>query len=331
MKSSQQKILLFLFIAALILLAANILVELTLRKNKSSGEFSVNSKDLQTRFESTLKSFGLETEWLKKKTVKDEKSDRNYPLYKITIPNDLSIPEVLLEIYNEFRKDSLVIESEEKRAGGKSILTLKENNIPRLSAEFNYAKNIKRERGALAFIIKNIEMDNIDDSLLIETADKFNVLVTPSEENLNYLPFIIESRKSYSVIISDEINEANYKLDASYSFLRISNVIKALSVDYANASFFVFDDNFDFYKSDMFKYFNTELEKRGIKLYKLSDFNLFEDKESLSEDFNRLIKDLRKEELKILVLSKNDYLRLKPEISLYKKAGVRIINIAEIK
>jgi hypothetical protein len=113
--------------------------------------------------------------------------------------------------------------------------------------------------------------------------------------------------------------------------LRISNVIKALSVDYANASFFVIDDNFDFYKSDKFKYFNTELEKRGIKLYKLSDFILFEDNESLSEDFNRLIKDLRKGEIKTLVLSKNDYLRLKPEISLYKKAGVRIINIAEIK
>jgi hypothetical protein len=320
-----------LFIAALILLTANILVELTLNKNKSNGEFSVNSEDLQTRFESTLKSFGLETEWFKKKTVIDEKSDRNYLLYKITIPNDLSIPEVLLEIYNEFRKDSLVIESNEKRAGGKSILTLKENNLPRLSAEFNYGKNVKRERGFLAFIIKNIELDNVDDSLLIETADKFNVLVTPSKENHIYLPFIAEHRKSYSVIISNEINEANYKLDASYSLLRISNVIKALSVDYANASFFVIDDNFDFYKSDKFKYFRTELEKRRIKLYKLSDFNLFEDKESLSESFTSLLKDLRKGELKILVLSKNDYLQLKPEISLYKKSGVQIINTSEIK
>ena len=330
MKSFQQKILWLLFIAALILLTANILIELTLKKNKSSGEFSVNSKDLQTRFESTLKSFGLETEWIKKNTIKDGKSDRTYPSYNVAIPNDLSIPEVLLEIYNEFRKDSLVIESDEKRAGGKSILTLKENNLARLSAEFNYGKNIKRERGALAFIIKNIEMDNIDDSLLVETADKFNVLFTPSEENLNYLPFIVENRKSYSVIIGDEINEANYKLDASYSLLRISNVIKALSVDYANASFFVIDDNFDFYNSDKFKYFNRELEKRGIMLYKLSDFILLEGKESLFENFNRLIKNLRKGELKILVLSKNEYLQLKPEISLYKKAGLQIINISEI-
>jgi len=112
--------------------------------------------------------------------------------------------------------------------------------------------------------------------------------------------------------------------------LRISNVIKALSVDFANASFFIIDENFDFYNSDKFKYFNTELEKRGINLYKLSDFILFDNKGSISENFNRLVKDLRKGELKILVLSKNDYLQLKPEISLYKKAGVRIINISEI-
>jgi hypothetical protein len=302
-----------------------------MKNNRSSGEFSLNSKDLQTRFESTLKSFGFETAWIKKKTIKDGKSDRTYPLYKITLPNDLSIPEVLLEIYSEFRKDSLVIESEEKSAGGKSILTLKENNLARLSAEFNYDKNLKRERGSLAFIIKNIELGNINDSLLVEAADKFNVLFTPSEENLSYLPFIVENRKSYSVIIGDEINEANYKLDASYSLLRISNVIKALSVDYVKASFFIIDENFDFYNSDKFKYFNRELEKRGIKLYKLSDFILFENKDSISENFNRLVKDLRKGELKILVLSKNDYIQLKPEISLYKKAGVQIINISEIE
>jgi len=203
LKSFQQTILWLLFIAALILLTANILIEIAMKKNKSREEFSVNSKDLQTRFESTLNSFGLETAWIEKKTIKDGKSDRTHPSYKITLPNDLSIPEVLLEIYGEFGKDSLVIESEEKSAGGKSFLTLKENNLTRLTAEFNYGKNVKRERGDLAFIIRNIELDNIDDSLLVETADKFNVMFTPSEENLSYLPYIVENRKSYSVIIGD--------------------------------------------------------------------------------------------------------------------------------
>ena len=47
------KILLFLFIAALILLTANILLDFTFKKNKDTGEFSVKAEDLQFRFESS--------------------------------------------------------------------------------------------------------------------------------------------------------------------------------------------------------------------------------------------------------------------------------------
>jgi len=325
------KILRFLFIAALILLLINILIEFTLKQNKSAGKISVNAEDLQLRFESSLKGFGLNDEWLKKITEKDQESGTIYPSYKINLPGDLSIPEILLEVYNEFRKDSLIIESIEKRAGGKSTLAFKENKLILLSAEFNYGKNIKRERGALAFIIKNIELDNQDDSLLIESADKFNVLITPSEENLNQISFITENRKNYSVIISDEINEANYKLDASYSRLRILNVIKALSVDYANASFFIIDDSFDFHQSESFDYFNNELIKRNIKLYKLSDFILLDDEENVSEKFNTNVKELKKGETKVFVLSKEFYLLLKTDILLLKKSGVKIYNTSEIK
>jgi hypothetical protein len=320
-----------LFITALILLISNILIEFTLNKSKSAEGFSVKAEDLQFRFESSLKNFGLNDEWLKKKTEVDQLSGTNYHSYKITLPGDLSIPEVLLEVYNEFRKDSLIIESIEKREGGKSTLIFKENNLKLLSAEFNYDKNIKRERGALAFILKNIELDNPDDSLLVESADKFNVLITPSEENLSQLSFITEHRKNYSVIISDEIKEANYKLDASYSRLRILNVIKALSVDYAKATFFMIDDNFDFYQSKNFDFFVNELAKRNIKLYILSDFILLDDEESLFKKFHNHLRELKKGEIKIFVLTKEDYLSLKTEILLFKKSGVKIINISEIK
>jgi hypothetical protein len=331
LKIFQLKFLWILFVSALVLLIANILIEFTLEKNNSVGEISVTSDDLQNRFESTLKSFGLKDDWVKKKTEKDQESRTNYPSYKITLPSDLSIPEVLLEVYSEFRKDSLIIESIEKRAGKKSTLAFKENKRILLSAEFNYGKNIKRERGALAFIIKNIELDTPDDSLLIESADKFNVLITPSEENLNQLSFITENRKNFSVIISDEINEAIYKLNASYSRLRILNVIKALSVDYANASFFIIDDSFDFYQSESFDYFNIEFVKRNIKLYRLSDFILLDDEEDISKKFDSQVKELKKGETKVFVLTKEGYSLLKTEIMLFKKSGVKIFNTSEIK
>ena len=330
MKIFQQKTLWVLFISALVLLTFNILLEFIL-KSDDVGEFSATSGDLQVRFESSLKSFGLEDEWMKKKTVKHKNSERNYPSYQITLPLELSIPEVLLEIYNEFREDSLDIESNEKVAAGKSILTFKEDNFPLLSAEFKYSKKIKRERGALAFILENIKLNNLDDSLLVEAADKFNVIITPSEENLNHLLFITENRKNYSVLINDEIYEANYRLDASYPLLRISNVIKALSVDYANASFFVVDNNCDFYQSEKFRFFKTELEKRSINLYELSDFVQLDDKENISATFSKLVKDLSKGETKVIILTKEDYLQLKPEIALYRKGGVKILNASEVK
>ncbi|MBT8378830.1 MAG: hypothetical protein KJN64_06355 [Ignavibacteria bacterium] len=329
MKIFQQKTLWFLFIAALVLLIINILIDYTFKENRVENKFSLSSQDLQTRFESSLKSFGLKEEWLKKKSEKNKISNRKYPVYKIFLPGDLSIPVVLLEIYKEFETDSISIESKEIKTGGRSRLTFRTKNQLLLSAEFIYGKKIKRETGNLSFVIKDIELANLNDSLLIETADKFNVLVTPSEENINYLPFIVKHRKNYSILISDEISEPNYSLDASYSKLRILNVIKALSVDFANAAFFVIDDNFDFINSDNFEYFENELEKRYIKLKKLSDFILLHSEENLSSVFSNHVKELGEGELKIIVLSKADYLQLKPEISLFKKTGIKIVNTSE--
>jgi hypothetical protein len=330
LKNYYQKLLWGLFVLAIVLLSVNIFLQFVLKKNESLESFALENKDIQDRFITTITNFGLKEEWIKKKIVDEIKTSLSYPHYKISIPTDLSIPEVFLDIYNEFKEDSLHFQSIEKKVGGRSILTLKTNNHTLLQAEFNYSNRISRDRGAIAFILQDIELDNLDDSVLVESADKFNILLVPSEENLDHLSFIRENRKNYSILINDEINDPNYKLDVSYSQLRLLNVIKALSVDYANSSFFVIDDNSDFYKSAKYNFFRDETIKRKIKLYKYTDFKFLENDESIVSVFNNEMKDLNKEENKVFLLSKNSYLHLKPDILLYKKTGVKIVNTSEI-
>ena len=68
-----------------------------------------------------------------------------------------------------------------------------------------------------------------------------------------------------------------------------------------------------------------EKEKESEKL--LNEKN----EESLFKKFHNHLRELKKGEIKIFVLTKEDYLSLKTEILLFKKSGVKIINISEIK
>jgi hypothetical protein len=314
-----------LFVLAVLLLGTNLFLESFSKKNDYEINYPVRIENIEGRFLSTLNNFGLKEEWIKKK-----KSSHSYSNYNVTLPADLTIPEVLLDLFNEFKNDTLIIESKEKIAGGRTTFTLKTENDFLLQAEFKYNKKFLRERGTIAFILKDIELDSVEDSVLVESAGKHSLLLIPAEENLDHLSYINENRKSFAVLISDGITDPVYKIDAKYSKLRLLNAIKALSVDYAKSSFFVIDDNSDFYASEKFSFFNEELSKRNIQLFKMTDFISLETADYLISDFNLKMKELRKDELKIFLVSKEEYLLLKPGISMFKKSGVKVINGSEI-
>ena len=313
-----------LIVSAIILLTTNIVM-----KNYFSGdaekESNLKQNKIITNFGNILQSFGIESNLIKVNDSIDKKSGRTKSFFKVQVPKDLTIPEILQELYKTFRKDSLIIKSVEKVKGGKTIFTLKNGASIILEAEFDYSKNYSRNMGSFVFIIYNANPENPSTILLLESARKLNFLIRPETRYVRSLELFANNAQQFSVLIDDEISEQKYKLAPGFSEKRIINVVKTLVTDFRNAVCFVVDDNSDFYKSSNFEVLNRELLKRNIKLFKISDFVLIDDSENLSIDFSEKVNLLRKGESAVFLLNEETYLKLMDDILKFQKMGYRVI------
>jgi hypothetical protein len=320
----KKNLLIVLISMAVILLAVNIFW-LNDLSGSGNGEVAIDEKEFSQRFKNILNEFGIDDKLIKETKSDDKRSNREISNFKVQVPNDLSIPEVLQEIYQSFRKDSLTLSSAEKIKGGKSTLALKFGASTLLEAEFDYSKNYSRNKEYIAFIINDVDPGNQSTTLLIESPTKLNFLIRPDTKYIQYLEFITNNSQQFSVLIDDEIREQKYQLGPSFSERRIVDVVKTLVTDYQKAVCFVVDDNSDFYKSANFEILTREFSKRSIKLFKISDFVGLNYDETLLTAFKEKLDPLQMGESIIFLLSEESYLTLNPEIKKYKKKGFRVI------
>ena len=320
----KKNLLTILIVLAIVLIGINIIL-----KNASTSpppkETSINEEEISQRFRNIFRDFGIEADFIKERKSIDKKSRREFESFKIQVPKDLSIPEILLEIYKSFSKDSITINSVEKVKGGRSFLILKSDNHVILDAEFEYSKSYYRNMGSLVFILFNVDPTNSSTISLIESPTKLNFLIRPESKYLQSIERIINNSQQFSILIDDEISEQKYQLGQGFSEQRIINVIKTLVTDFKKAVCFVIDDNSNFYKSANYKIFSSGLLKRKIKLYKSSDFVLLDYRESLDFVFAEELSELSKGGTKIFLLNEETYSALKTEITKYEMKGFKVV------
>ena len=320
----KKNLLIALIITAVILLATNILLQSDLSESENA-EVIVDKTELSKKFRNILTEFGIEDKLIKETKSVDKRSNHKISNFKIQVPKDLSIPEVLLAIYQSFRKDSLTLNSIEKTRGGKSTITLKRSNSTILRAEFVYAKDYSRNKGFIAFILYDVDPGNPSTTLLIESPTKLNFLIRPETKQLQNLELISKNSQQYSVLIDDDISEQKYQLGSSFSEHRIVTVVKTLVTEYQKAVCFVVDDKSDFYKSANYEILKREFAKRNIKLFRTSDFESLIFDETILPTFDEKIESLETGESIIFLLNEETYLALNPEINRYKMKGCRVI------
>ena len=321
----RKKILIYLFGLAVLLLALNLLF-----KNKivfsATDEKGINVEEITQRFRNILPGFGIEDKLVKKTLSKDKVSGISIPSFRVQVPKDLTIPEILKDIFNEFRKDSLKIESVEKVKSGKTLLTIRNGKDAVLISEFDYSKNISRDKRYFALLITDLDFENVNDSVLIESSASINFLIRPNSKYKDLISYIKSYKKEFSLFIDDETEEQKYKLASGYSEQRIINVLKTLVKDFSKASFFVIDDKSELYNSSDFKILSEALSKRQIKLFRLSDFITLDESESWLEEFDKCMEQVSSNKSSIFLISKDSYSQIKPNLSNYYKEGYRIIN-----
>ena len=321
----RRNLLIVLFVLSIILIVLTIFLKTDSNSTGTENEF-VNHQEIKQRFINTLYEFGIEEALIKEKKIIDKTSDDDIVNFKIQVPKDLSIPEILLGINQTFREDSLQISSFERKKGGKSELELKHDRSIILRAEFNYSKNVLRNRGAIGFIIKDINPAELSSNNLIQSSTKLNFLLRPGSETLHSLESIYENGNQFSLLIDDEISEQKYKLNAAHSEKRIITVLKTLVTDFANAVSFIIDDNSEFYNSPNRELFTTELRKRGIRISKISDFVKLALEQNPIDTFNQHIVNLKHGEKSIFILDEETFNVIHPEIIKSLKLGFRIVN-----
>lgn len=320
----KKNLLLTLITTAVILIAANFFFDSDLLSNDSDSD-TIDKVEISQRFLNILAAFDIEDKFIKENKVKDKHSSQEISSFKVQVPKDLSIPEILQDVFQSFRKDSLIIQSIEKVKGSKTTLALKTESSTVLKAEFDYAKNYSRNKGYIAFILNDVDPANSSTITLIESPAKINLLIRPETKHLQQLEFIRNNGQNFSVLIDDDISEQKYKLGASYSEQRVVAVIKTLVTDFQKAVCFIIDDNSNFYKSSNYEILNRELTKRKIKLLRTSEFVNLGSDETVLNAFSSQLEAMGSGESIVFLLSEESYVSLNPEIKKYKKKGYRVI------
>ena len=320
----RKNLLISLFILAIILIAASIIFKTNLVA-VVSDEDSIDRSEISVRFKKILDEFDIENKFIKENKIKDKYSGQEFSNIKVQVPNDLSIPEILKDVFQTFKKDSLIIQSIEKVKAGKSTLSLRRGHSILLQAEFDYSKDYSRNNGYIAFILNDVDPASESTSALIESPEKFNSLIRPEIKHLQHLEFISKSGQQFSVLIDDDITEQKYRLGPNFSEQRIVTVVKTLVSDFQKAVCFIIDDNSNFYNSPNYEILKRELSKRNIKLFRKSEFVNLNYDETFIDSFNERMRSLNRGGSIVFLVSEESYVALNDEIKKYKKKGYRVI------
>ncbi|GMR25339.1 MAG: hypothetical protein BMS9Abin39_0630 [Ignavibacteria bacterium] len=327
LRTTRKSITLILFSATLLLLIANLLINIINQSTEPElNETNLSSPEIDSIFLHSLYSFGLLDDWIKK-----TKNSKVISEYKVKVPSDLSIPIILAEINKNFWEDNVTISSVEKDFSGRTILNISKTNIIQLRSEFRYDKGIHRTAGTAAFIIEDFELSNEEDSMLLQIPEPFSPLLLPSNENSKIKELIINNDKIYLVLLSDDISELKYKLNEGYTRRRLRNSLLAVINSFPEASFFVIDDKSDLFLSTAYSYLKTELTKRKIKLVKLSSLQRLEygDVNQLNNTFENFLKSAGVEESITFIITAEGFKTLLPEIERFRKIGYKFVHPSE--
>ena len=319
---------LVLFGAAVVLLIANLVTRIIINSTAvQTGKEEINNSGVDSLFLLSLHNFGISNDW-----IKELKSKKSVKSYLVKVPADLSIPVILVEITTNFQDKEVEIISEEDNFSGNTETKIYVGNQIRLKSEFNYDNEIRRSVGTLSFVLKDFELGNSKDSLMLGIPETFSPLLLPSMRNFDISKFISEKKKTFSILLNDDIPEIKYKLRDNYSEDRIRSILYTIIRDFPGACFFVIDDNSDLYNSPAFEIIQNELAKRKIQLLKLGKLSniYYENDLQLKNDFDNLIKNMVDGESRIIVINYEGFERLIPDIERFRKIGYKIVHPSQL-
>ena len=328
-----KNIALILFGIVIILLISNIIVSKYVEKNdQPRNREAIFGTEIDSLFRTALDNYGFSNNWIVKKKIKNISGDSLYSTYAVSVPKDVPIHLIILELKNLFWDVEVDIDAEELVRAKKTLLKLSSGKQLKLAAEFFYNDNIKREFGTVSFLVKDLPLEDeqvLD--LFLNTPELFYVVLIPKEDSKKRLSVLSKAGKRYALLLDDNITELNFKLSGNYTDDKIKKSIKEIVGTFYNAVFFIIDDKSDLFQSSKYPLIESELRKRGIALVSASKFEtLPASRVNAVDNFQDFMKTVQKQDEKVLLISAGEFSSIVNLISSYRKIGYKFIYPGDI-
>ena len=325
----KKKIIEILFVAAVVLLAANLLIAKYLMEpvRYKRNLQTISPVQINQIFFDDLDAFALHRDWIKK--FDPVKGDNSALTYSVDIPKDLPIPVVLKEIYESFYDKNVRLRTVEKILGGKTQLSIYLDNNLKLKAIFNYNEKLKREGKNIGLLIEGMDELNAGKlDYLVKFPQAYAALLVPSKASARLADTLTNYRKEYAVLLNDDINDMDYKLRGGFSPLRIKSALRTTMGAYPKALFYVIDDKSKLYNSTAFYLIKQQLQNRNILLLKLRVFKSVSGSGNsvLRSDFKMLLLNKSVKSTEFILVPADDFNVLQPQIFSYIKIGYKFVN-----
>jgi hypothetical protein len=325
----RKEIIIALFSVTIILLVLNIILSKVFKHSVNQIEkIELYSGEIKDRFISGIHNFGIKDDWIDEDKNGIKEGDSLKISFKVKVPKDLPIVLLLNAITNSFQPGEITCFSQETKGNGTTNLFIASGGFEKLKAEFVYNPEIRRTSCSIGFLVYGLNtLDPIMQDQLIKAPELFTAVLVPSKESLEISKRLKTNEKNYAVILNNDINDLDYKLASSYSNERLKLSIRSILRDFSNAVVYLYNGNTGFTAESKFAFINKEFEKRNVRFIDINKFILIDEKAPpLNVSFELIVKEVNENKTDLIFISANNYIKIKPLISKYRKIGYKFIN-----
>lgn len=332
-KFSLKNITTVLLIVVITLLFINIIINKLINTDEPpQNREEISGIMIDSLFRSALYNYGIQKDWIKKKNIRKLSGDSLYATYNIIVPKDVPIHLLQLEVQDLLLDYNAEIKSEEKSKEKKVLLLINSDSQLKLAAEFSYNNEIRREYGAISFLVNDITPDDIEKyNKLLRTPELFYAVLIPESKSKSLLNDLNKFERRFAILLDDNIIEFDYKLSPSISEERTLLSLKNIISSFYSAAFFIVDVNSDLFESKNYTLIKEALKKRNIKIIESDRFDWLKINSLNPESsFGDFIKRVSKVDEKVVLITAEDFLLISKLIPEYRKIGYRFIQPGEL-
>lgn len=291
--------------------------------NKSKTE-PISKIEAERIFLKSLHEFQIDSSMFNYTTQNGDKS------FNVKVFQDLPIDLVLLNLQKKFFGKEVLISSTELSRNKRSITKIISNNKILLKSEFIIDTSLTRIKNKLGFLIKVSKANEISKELL-ESTEQIAFLFNPSKVYYKPTKDIHNSNKKYCLLINEDIDDLIYKLDKSYSKILIKNTINNIVRDFDYFNTIIVDNSQEWLTQDKLNLIKNEFRRNKVNFVVQNTLvDLSELDDDIYNDLLNNIMKMKKNEDKIFIINRDQYLNIYRNFPYLRKMGYKIVNPTQL-